>query len=88
MSECKTLSVAQWLSTRFSRGRPGFDITAGPPLKVLKVKGKLVLPLSLHVQMVRLSFFNGFYGFLRTINLRSRLTILLNLNSVGPTRYS
>ena len=27
--------------------------------------------------------FYGFYGFLRTINLRSRLTILSNLNSVG-----
>ena len=28
MSECKTVSVAQWLSTGFSGGRPGFDITA------------------------------------------------------------
>jgi len=37
LSECKTVSVAQWLSTGFSRGRPGSDITAGPPLKVLKV---------------------------------------------------
>ena len=31
-------------------------------------------------------FFYGFYGFLRTINLRSRLTILSNLNSVGHWR--
>ena len=29
------------------RGRLGFDITAGPPLEVLKVTGKLVLSLSL-----------------------------------------
>ena len=41
-----------------------------------------MLPLSLHVRMVRLSFFNGF---LRAINLRSCLTILSNLNSVGGT---
>ena len=40
-----------------------------------------MLPLSLHVQMVRLSFFYGFYGSLRTINLRSRLTILSNFKS-------
>jgi len=42
-----------------------------------------MLTLSLHLQMVRIPFFfNGFYGFLMTINLRSRLTILWNLNSV------
>ena len=29
--------------------------------------------------MVGIPFFYGFYGFLRTINLRSRLTILSNL---------
>ena len=46
-----------WISTGFQRGRPGFDITAGPPLEVSKVTGKFVLPLSLHVRMVRLSFF-------------------------------
>ena len=40
MSECKTVSVAQWLSTGFSRGRPGFDITGGRPLEVFKVTGK------------------------------------------------
>ena len=49
-----------------------------------EVAGKQILPWSLHVQMVGISFFfYGFYGFLRTINLRSRLTILSNLNSVG-----
>ena len=43
-----------------------------------------MLPLSLHIQMVIIPFFfYGFYGFLRTINLRSLLTILSNLNSVG-----
>ena len=77
MNECKTVSVAQWLNAGFSRERSGFDITAGLGT------GKQVLPWSLHVQMVRISFFYGFYGFLRTINLRSRLTILSNLNSVG-----
>ena len=56
MSECKTVSVAQWLSTGFSRGRPGFDITTGRPLEVLKVSGKYVLPLSLQGRMVRLFF--------------------------------
>ena len=66
------MSVAQWLSTGFSRGRPGFDITAGRPLEVLKVTGKQVLPLSLHVRTVGLSsFFMVFTVFLRTINLRS-----------------
>ena len=35
VNECKSVFVAQWLSTGFSRGRPGFDITAGPPLEVL-----------------------------------------------------
>ena len=39
MSECKTVSVAQWLSTVFSRARPGFDTVAGRPLEVLKVTG-------------------------------------------------
>ena len=72
-----------WISTGFSRGRPGFDITAGSLLEVLKVNLKYLLSLSIYVRMVRLSFFYGFYGFLRTINLRSRLTILSNLNSVG-----
>ena len=56
--------MAQWLSTGFSRGRPGFDIMAGPPLEVLKISKKKVLPLSQHLQMVRL-FFNGFYGFFK-----------------------
>ena len=37
-------------------------------------------------RLVRLSFFYGFYVFLRTINLRSRLTILSNLNSVERLR--
>ena len=83
MSKCKTVSVAQWLSTGFSRERLGLDVTARRPFEVLKVTVKKVLPLSLHVQMVRFSFFNGFYGFLRTINLRSRLTIHSNLNFVG-----
>ena len=36
LSECKTLSVAQWLSTRFSCGRPGFDIRTGRTLEVSK----------------------------------------------------
>ena len=45
-----------------------------------------MLPLSLHAQMVRLSFFYGFCGSLRTINLKSRLTILLNFKSVGRSR--
>ena len=45
-----------------------------------------LLPLSLHVPMVRLSFFMVFMVFLITINLRSRLTILSNLNSVGRYR--
>ena len=40
MSEYKTVSVAQWLSTGFLRERPGFDITAGRPFEVLKVTGK------------------------------------------------
>ena len=56
--------MAQWLSTGFSCGRPGFDIMAGPPLEVLKINKKKVLPLSQHLQMVRL-FFNGFYGFFK-----------------------
>ena len=48
--------MAQWLSTGISRGRPGFDITAGPPLEVSK----------LHVRLVRFSFFfYGFYGFFK-----------------------
>ena len=38
--ECKTVSVALWLSTGFSRERPGFDIMAGPPFGALKVTGK------------------------------------------------
>ena len=83
MSECKTVFVAQWLNAGFSRERPRFDIMAGRPVEVLEVTGKQVLPWSLHVQMVRISFFYSFYVFLRTINLRSRLTILSNLNSVG-----
>jgi len=45
-----------------------------------------MLPLSSHVRLDRLSFFYGFYGFLRTLNLRSRLTILSNLNSGGRER--
>ena len=49
MSEYKTVSVAFWLSTGFSRRRPGFDITAGPPLEVLKIIEEKVLPLSLHL---------------------------------------
>ena len=57
MSVCKTVSVAQWISTGFSRGRPGFDITAGSLLEVLKVNLKCVLSLSIYVQMVGLSFF-------------------------------
>ena len=36
VSQRRTVSVAQWLSTGFSRGRPGFGITAGRPLEVLK----------------------------------------------------
>ena len=44
MSECKTVSVAQWLNAGFSRERSGFDITAGRPVEVLKVTGKQVLP--------------------------------------------
>ena len=44
-----------------------------------------MLPLSLHVRMVRLSFL---YVFLRTINLRSRLTVLSNLTwSKSPDSY-
>ena len=54
-----------WLGTGFSRGRPGFDIKAGPPVEVLKETGKYVLPLSLHVRVVRLSFFYGFHGFFK-----------------------
>ena len=40
MGEGKTVTVAQWLSTGFSCGRPGFDITAGRSLEVSKVTGK------------------------------------------------
>ena len=83
MSESQTVFVAQWLNVGFSRERPRFDIMAGRPVEVLEVTGKQVLPWSLHVHMARISFFYGFYVFLRTINLRSRLTILSNLNSVG-----
>ena len=63
--KCKIVSVAQRLSTGFLRGRSGFDITAGPLLEVVKVTGKWVLLLSLHVRMVRLSsfFFNDFCFF-------------------------
>ena len=50
--------------------RPGFDITAGLPLDVVKVTGKKVLPLSLHMRMVRLSFFYGFYR--RIIGLKHK----------------
>ena len=35
----------------------GFDILAGPPLEVIKITEEKVLPLSLHLKMVRLSFF-------------------------------
>ena len=57
MGECKTVFVAQWLNAGFSRERPGFDITAGRPVEVLEVTGTQILPWSLHVQMVRISFF-------------------------------
>ena len=60
MSECETVL---WLTTGFSRGRTGFDITAGRPLEVFKVTGKLVLPFSLHVRMIRFSFFMVFMVF-------------------------
>ena len=42
VSECKTVSVAQWLSAGFSRERPGFDITTRQPVKVLKVSSAFV----------------------------------------------
>ena len=51
-NECKTVSVAQWLSTRFSGRRCRFDIIAGPLLEVLKIIEETVLPLSLHLGMV------------------------------------
>ena len=50
-----------WISTGFSRGRLGFDITAGSLLKVLKVNLKYLLSLSIYVRMVRLSFFLWFF---------------------------
>jgi len=77
VSECKAASVAQWLSIGFSRGRVGFDITARPPLDVVKVSTAFVITCGSGWTFF---FFNVF---LRTIKLRSRLTILSNLNSVG-----
>ena len=44
--------MAQWLSTRFSRRRPGYDITARPALEALRITEEKMLPLSLHLQMI------------------------------------
>ena len=66
-SECKTGSVAQSLSSGFSREGSEFDITAGQSLKYL-----------CHYTYTSLDF-SFLKVFLRTINLRSRLTILSNL---------
>ena len=61
MSECKTFSVAQWISTGFSRRRTGFDITTGSLLEVLKVNLKYVLSLSTYVRMVFFLWFLWFF---------------------------
>ena len=42
MGECKTVSVAQWLGAGFSRERPGFDITIGRLVEVLKMSSAFV----------------------------------------------
>ena len=62
VSEYKTFSVAQWLSTGFSRGRARFVILPDDHSRFQEQ----VLLLSLHVQITRLSFFfHGFYGFFK-----------------------
>ena len=50
--ESDTGYVAQWLSTRFSRRRPGYDITARPALEALRITEEKMMPLSLHLQMI------------------------------------
>ena len=77
---CESLTVAQCLSTGSTRGRPEFDNTA-------VLNQRRVLPLSLHIELrslhIQMVIFSIFCGFLKTINLSSRLTIHSNLNSVG-----
>ena len=66
VSECKTVFVAQWLSTGFSPGRPWFNITARPPLEILKVTPGSKCCLCHHTcEWLEFLFFYDFYGFFK-----------------------
>ena len=71
---CHRGCLSEWMSDT-----PGFDIMTGRPPEIFTTRAN---GLTFFFFMDFL-FSYGFYGFLRNINLRSRLTILSNLNSMG-----
>ena len=80
MSECETISVAQH---RVLAREAGVRYHGRTTIRGLKSNWEVCAAFVTTRGYGQTFFFYGSYGFLRTIDLRSRLTILLNLSSVG-----